>query len=177
MKRAAGMTTRSVSWLALLTLLVSHCMAGPVHELFGREILGIPWTASKADIDLALPGGRWAGKGALQTYSVADGATIFRVARTAKQNIRVALNAEGKIDSVAIDFPNGSDTHLDLLENLTVYLGEPLPADTTVARDRAGRSNVSTIWEDSGLRVTLLHSIVTPTFTSNQVTIARIPAL
>lgn len=177
MQRTAGLNTRTISWLAILALLGGHCMAGPVHALFGREILGIPWTATKAEIVAALPGGRWVDKGPLQTYTVADAATVFHVRRTAKQSITVALNADGKIDSVAIGFPNGSETHLDLLQNLTEYLGEPLPADTTVARDHAGRSNVSTIWEDNGLRVTLLHSIVTPTFTSNVVTIARIPVL
>ena len=156
-----------------MLLFGSQAMAGPVHSIFGREILGIPWTATKAEVALALPGGKWAGTGP-QTYTVTDASTVFRVRRTSRQAIAVAMNDAGKIASVAIAFPNGTETHLDLLENLTEYLGEPAGADTTVTRDSAGKANVRTIWEDNGLRVTLVHSIATASFTSNEVVIARV---
>jgi hypothetical protein len=177
MKRATAVATHSLTWLAVLTLLGSPALAGPVHSLFAREILGIPWTASRADIAAALPGGRWVGSATAQTYVVADETRIFDVRRTARQTLTVALNAAGKIDSVTITFPNGNETHLDLLESLTGFLGQPSTADTRVAKDAAGKTNVSIVWEENGLRVSLQHSIVTTTLTRNQVTVARVSTI
>lgn len=176
MDGTTSLFSRPFRWAAMLALCCSQVMASPVHVLFGREILGIPWTASKADIELAVPGGKWSVHGAPQTYTVADGSTIFRVPRTTRQTIAVAMNDAGKIASVSVTFPNGSETHLDLLENLSGFLGEPSAADTTVTRDSAGKANVRTVWEDNELRVTLVHTILTTTFTTNQVIVMRISA-
>jgi hypothetical protein len=176
MQHTTRINLRTMPWLVMLALLGSQSVAGPVHDVFGREILGMPWTASKAEIAGALPGGKWTNKGPLQTYTVTDSATVFHVRRTVRQKTVVALDASGKIASVAIGFPDGTETHLDLLENLTEFLGEPAAADTTVTRDAARKANVRTNWEEKELRVTLLHAIVTPTFTTNEVTVTRTPA-
>lgn len=175
MIRTVSSLVRASTCIAML-LIGCQSMAGPVHALFGREILGIPWTATRTELVMALPGGTWTGPRA-RTYTVMEGSTVFGIRRTARQSIVVAMNEAGKMASVAIKFPNGTGTHLDLLENLTHYLGEPAGADTTVTRDSAGRANVRTTWEDGGLQVTLVHSIVTATFTSNEVSISRTSTL
>jgi hypothetical protein len=174
MQRTAIQNVVSIMQLALLVVLGQHAMAGQVHALFGREILGLPWTASSIEIAAALPGGKWSGTP--QTYTVADSSTVFQIRRTSRQTITVTLNASGRLDSVTIGFPPGGETHLDLLENLSDYLGEPSPADTSVTRE-AGTPHVRTTWEENGIRVTLVHVIVTPTFTRNEVIVARVPAL
>lgn len=154
--------------LAALALL--HCipaLAGPIADEFSDGVFGLPWGASKQQIEAAFPKGKWeAPAKGIEFYEVKDARPIFGLERTKKDTISFGLASDQRLSSVAVTFPKGD------YGPLVIKLGEKFGAAETKqpisnANPEAMVVSFRNTWEEPPVTVTLnTAAIAFSTFTS-----------
>jgi hypothetical protein len=134
--------------IVVLLLSPGSASAGKIAEIFSGEIFGVRWGSTVQQVAAVFPDGKSKEQFGHQTYKTLDGKTLFGVKRNPDNYIQFVFNAEGQMNGVNIEFPDGTDGFGTLLNKLDTYFGEhtSLPnAAATVVQ-----------WpEDSGIRITL----------------------
>lgn len=160
-----GMTARKFSSLLLLLTPIG-ANAGPIADLLADGVFGVAWSASPAEVEAALPGGKWKSYGGIKTYSVPDGRTVFGVERTPKQHIDFGFSTSEKMNGVSVEFPGelmSVERFGNLLAKTTEVFGPPIRgADAPEpfeysAGDVGGLTATQVLWPtDEGVTVSLV---------------------
>jgi hypothetical protein len=160
------MNKQLLALIVALLLAPAPVSAGKIAEVFSGDIFGVKWGSNQQQVSKVFPKGKIkkmydlhfskvAPKGKSKKmygthfYTVQDGRTLFGIKRNPDNTIKFVFNAEGKMNGVIIEFPNGVDGFGILLNKLNTYFG-PHTFDPN-------RESMVIEWpEDSGIKISLM---------------------
>jgi hypothetical protein len=137
-------------------LFSSAATAGRITDLFSDGLFGNKWGDEAAQVEAAHPGGKWKQYGKMRQYTVRDGRAVLGVERP-KSDLVFALNADGKLAYISIEYPFSVATLSELTSATAENFGPHITSKderTDIQHDMLAASGYR--WpEDQGITVAL----------------------